>query len=202
MTSLIRRTSILVCSLTLIFGCDDAANSSDLPERMDSSTNDIDGGTGPNDGTTVTACLRDTDCNSDEFCLREGSGRGECAPGCRDDDSCASGQVCNTETRVCGLPPCNSDADCPDEGTYCAEDGDCLEGCRLEPDNCQPNPENGRFTECDETQRTCVDVVVCCEANDTCSESTTGECSGQTLSALRHALRTHAEKPVLRTKTR
>ena len=127
MTSLIRRTSILVCSLTLIFGCDDAANSSDLPERMDSSTNDIDGGTGPNDGTTVTACLRDTDCNSDEFCLREGSGRGECAPSCRDDDKPPVVKSV-TQRLESAVAPCNSDADCPDEGTYCAEDGDCLEG--------------------------------------------------------------------------
>lgn len=145
------------------------------------STDNTDGGVNENDGSAVQVCLRDSDCNSNEFCLREGSGRGECAPGCRDDDSCGADQICDPDTRICRLPPCEGDTDCPEDGTYCAANGDCNEGCRADPDSCEPNPDNGRFTACDEETRVCVDVIVCCEPNDTCSQSVTGECSGQAL---------------------
>ena len=180
MKTLVRSYAILFCFLITFAGCGDDSPDANLPMQLDMMSN-TDGGTAEEDGGRVRFCLRDNDCNADEFCLREGSGRGECTVGCRDDESCAVGEVCDPDTRDCRLAPCETDADCRDATTYCADNGDCLPGCRQDPDNCEPNPENGRFTSCDSDTRTCLDIVVCCGADDSCSEVRDGACDGQAL---------------------
>ena len=181
MKTLVRSYTIVFCFLIAVAGCGDSSPDPNLPMQLDMMV-DTDGGSDETDGGQTRFCLRDTDCGDDEFCLREGSGRGECTPGCRDDEGCGVGEVCDLDSRVCRLTPCESDADCRDEATYCAENGDCLPGCRLDPDNCEPNPENGLFTACDEATRSCVDIIVCCGSDDSCSEVRDSDaCDGQAL---------------------
>ncbi len=78
-------------------------------------------------------CDEDDDCADTEYCGADG----RCATGCRPDDNraCPNGQFCNVDTHACAYRSCGSDAECPN-AQFCAPGGECLPGCRTDPDNC------------------------------------------------------------------
>ncbi|MEZ4463180.1 MAG: PPC domain-containing protein [bacterium] len=59
--------------------------------------------------------------------------------------SCA-GQRCDEATRACLPNPCETDRDCT-RTQFCAPQG-CLEGCRVDPDNCPIGQECGPNRQC------------------------------------------------------
>ncbi|MBU0552763.1 hypothetical protein KKB55_19845 [Myxococcota bacterium] len=73
-------------------------------------------------------CGGDADCAEEAYCTQQG----RCALGCRR-DNCPGSDICNLETRLCG---CGADEGC-EPGRYCSG-GDCVPGCRLQPDDCGP----------------------------------------------------------------
>ncbi len=112
----------------------------------DGCSGDDGGGTSPPPG----ACVADLECPDESFCLvLPGERIGRCTEGCRmRPDNCPEGQRCvelgglhscqdrSGEGEGEGEDRCGSDRGCP-EGTWCrAEDGACVPGCRLEPDDC------------------------------------------------------------------
>ena len=91
----------------------------------------------------LLGCGGDDECADEEYCaIEDGADRGECTDGCRvDPDSCEEGQICNADSRDCEIDGCVADGECADN-EYCAMDegaqlGECIEGCRLDPDSCQ-----------------------------------------------------------------
>ena len=120
------------------------------------------------------------------------SEEGLCVAGCRA-GGCDDGQLCDTAAGVCERDlRCESDAGCrPAE--YCAfasdaptegEIGQCTGGCRIPGDDgnlitetiesdamavlCPP--DDGGPTKCSPSTRDCVRVIVCCSADQTCTE--------------------------------
>ncbi len=68
---------------------------------------------------------------------------------------------------------CEGDIDCA-PARFCQR-GACIEGCRLDPDNCAP--EGGRPSACDPVPRACRLEVPCC-ADNGCSLVFEGTCAG------------------------
>ncbi len=83
------------------------------------------------------------------------------------------------DARVPGPPvdaaptSCEDDIDCPFD-RYCQR-GACIQGCRVQPDNCAP--ENNRPTACDPVPRSCRTQVPCC-AEGACALVFEGTCAG------------------------
>lgn len=75
----------------------------------------------------VPGCRRDEDCSSGRIC---DDGNNQCRPGCRYDYECDKGQICDRKNNayICKKPPsCNTDADCP-QGYFCDVDNKvCIE---------------------------------------------------------------------------
>ncbi|MEZ4470939.1 MAG: hypothetical protein R3F60_09085 [bacterium] len=57
-----------------------------------------------------------------------------------------AGQRCDEATRACLAQPCETDRDCT-RTQFCAPQG-CLEGCRVDPDNCPIGQECGPNRQC------------------------------------------------------
>lgn len=86
----------------------------------------------------LPGCVADSNCLTGEYCNLD---LNQCAPGCREDDECPGGMSCRDVQgiRQCAPTLCANDTQCTDD-FFCGEDplfGQiCLEGCRLDPDNC------------------------------------------------------------------
>jgi hypothetical protein len=128
-----------------------------------------------------SSCFDDLECPDDQYCMIDievNFGEGSCEEGCRDDDSCDGGRLCDQESRECYLPPCEDDSTCP-SNTYCNDDGACEDGCRVGEACADEFDEDGRVLLCDETSRTCVAHSPCCiadEGADRCETSTAEQC--------------------------
>ena len=110
--------------------------------------------------TAAAPCAADGDCDVDQYCREDQT----CATGCRV-GACPVGQACDPESRACS---CRRDDGCPD-GQYCL-DAQCLEGCRLDPDDCGPGAV------CDVASRACQCVDdTGCAADAFCAQ---GACQG------------------------
>ncbi len=125
----------------------------------------------------VAGCRDDLDCAPGFYC----DGQGDCVEGCRNDDECAPGLQClDLDGRFqCAAPPCADDNECGGD-QFCGPDPNsprdvCLDGCRVEPDNC---PE-GQI--CDPMARQCVQEL--CQGDQDCGpdqfcDLDTGLCVG------------------------
>lgn len=94
-----------------------------------------------NNDPDARACERDTDCALGSYCEITSETISNCLPGCRGDDSCASSELCDPETRRCeavdgfcdddGIgDACPAGATCCPRGSYCdLEASRCVEGC-------------------------------------------------------------------------
>jgi len=104
----------------------------------------------------------DGDCEEDEYCNEQQ----QCRRGCRPDDrSPCPGQVCDPETRECVSPPCTGDGDC-ERNQFCDRSGpdlgECVVGCRIEPDNCPDGSHCNASRQCGEG---CIDDQTCIDRN-------------------------------------
>ncbi len=75
--------------------------------------------------------------------------------------------------------PCARDEVCP-ASSWCAPDGLCSPGCRLDAGSCAPDAQ-GRTTVCDEATRVCVPLVACCDGADACLVVRGDACEGSAL---------------------
>ncbi len=130
-------------------------------------------------GEQEPACLVDADCDELPFglCDLGESGRCGCTYGCAEDSDCEDGSIC-----LCGQPhgrcvraACVSDADCPRQGSLCAEAPTlvCDPGsrselaCLTERDECLDDGD------CSEPTMRCVlghDLVRYCSLPEACPE--------------------------------
>lgn len=77
------------------------------------------------------SCEEDGDCNAGEIC---GDSPRICEEGCRDDDGCPDGQICNAIEQC--QAGCRENAECPDD-QYCDTTlNSCETGCR-DDDDCE-----------------------------------------------------------------
>ena len=132
-----------------------------------------DGGQGASDGGML--CVNNGQCPTGQFCDLDGGRVGECRPGCRDDDECGEGKVCDPETNMCVDEPCEIDSDCPDSSQYCDE-GTCTEGCRSTEESCNELDAVGRSSICDMDSRECVPLYACCTGVDMCQVELQATC--------------------------
>lgn len=107
-------------------------------------------------------------CRSDDHCAAGSICDGtECRGGCRDDAQCPTGQICDADTSACRAG-CREDADCSGAASICDEaSSSCRMGCRAE-DDC---PEG---FECDFETSTCEGQ---CTGDADCWEGTV--CEGE-----------------------
>lgn len=143
------------------------------------------GGGGPTDAGVVDmgggeSCFDDDGCPAEQYCAPVNELEGVCRAGCRREagggdgpGSCEGRTVCSEAHQCVQDPRCISDEECEDQGTWC-DDGDCVPGCRPEPDNCLPDDE-GRSRRCSPTTRACERLVACCDGG-ACATSREGAC--------------------------
>lgn len=114
-------------------------------------------------------CLSHAQCYDAEFCQPDELGVGACLPGCRDDGSCAPGQICYLHTCI--------------QAVRCLDDLECLEqlpGTRcdrsLSPPLCRPIPCPGGDADCpaEPELHFCNEEQQCepgeCRSDDDCPE--------------------------------
>ncbi len=113
-------------------------------------------------------CGEDGDCQDDEYCDEAGF----CSGGCRE-DGCPAGGSCDPDSRECVAETCGQDADC-DDAFFCSINaGECVRGCRLQPDNC---PDGSYCTANRQCGEGCLDDVQCEARNGDGWYCVLGEC--------------------------
>jgi len=120
-------------------------------------------------------CTADADCDNGTFCDgAETCVNGDCAAGTAPCDE-AAGETCDEDTDTCVGATCTTDADCPDNGTFCDGTESCVDG------NCESsgNPCNVAAGQtCNEATDAC-DGGTACTADVDCDDSdacTTDSC--------------------------
>lgn len=120
-----------------------------------------EGGAG---GAPPQVCLDDSECADDQWCAPTGDFEGACTRGCRPeapDLACGPREICDGDRQCVPDPRCIDDSECMDAETWC-DGGDCVPGCRPDPDNCLPDDE-GRSRLCNPSNRRCERIVACCD---------------------------------------
>ncbi|MEZ4463182.1 MAG: hypothetical protein R3F43_01345 [bacterium] len=108
-------------------------------------------------------CFDDTGCEPTEYCAPVNDLEGVCRTGCRPDPrgegpgNCEGRTICSEDHQCIQDPRCIDDTECVDQTTWC-DDGECVPGCRPDPDNCLPD-EEGRSRRCDPATRACERLV-------------------------------------------
>jgi hypothetical protein len=180
------RSFMLILGLSLgLWACPDDTGSKDQSSEGGTATAGEEGGNSLTGGDTVggtntnTQCFDDSECADDAYCFIDEANfyQGSCEPGCRNDDSCSDGDVCNLETRVCESIPCEDDNACVNS-QYCNDNGECTDGCRL--GDCGDTDEQGRILICDTDTRECIATSACCvpgDDADVCETYTEMQCA-------------------------
>ncbi len=80
-------------------------------------------------------CGGDSDCKTREICEPRMDGRQVCRSGCRDNDGCRAGQICDVNNLVC-VNGCNDETDCPDVGetSFACVNRFCIPTCETRND--------------------------------------------------------------------
>ncbi|MEE2756331.1 MAG: hypothetical protein VYA30_06705 [Myxococcota bacterium] len=133
------------------------------------------GDAGDGGGGGDMLCVNNGQCPEGQYCELDGGRVGNCLPGCRDDEECGDGQVCNPDSHMCEDEPCEIDSDCPGSDQYC-NDGACVEGCRSTEESCNELDEVGRSSICDLDTRLCVPLYACCTGVDMCQVELQATC--------------------------
>lgn len=146
-------------------------------------------------------CESDGECPGDNAVCNAGTG--ECAPGCADDESCPSGNVCqrgrcvepctgdgdctapalcDTSVGKCKVPgACEVGADCPEPATYCDKvAGTCRDGCLVDND-CKDASKKCEQRQCVpkgcSRNADCGFEEVCNKTNGQCEPTTEPHCA-------------------------
>jgi hypothetical protein len=133
------------------------------------------GGVVPDMGSTADPCETNDDCGANQWCdFDPVAFEGECKPGCRltGESGCEDRFICDEDRRCVPDPHCIADTECGPEA-YCL-DGDCLEGCRLPPNDACPPTAEGASQACNPATRACELLVPCCD--DGCSFTLADTC--------------------------
>lgn len=175
MTSKRQLSFYAMATFAIILACgDDGGDSPTTPAPMvdmsvasDAEVSALDMTEGTPDAAMEMRCLRDDQCESDEYCAQLEGTDNSCRPGCRE-GGCEEGRLCDLDTRVCVRDEsCEADEDCY-FGEYC-ESGTCADGCRVDDPEACPRDEDGLPRACDAESRECVRQVVCCDADNGCA---------------------------------
>ena len=132
------------------------------------------------DAEPPASCVDDPECPADQYCAPINDFEGVCRAGCRraaegeGPGNCEGRTICSAEHACIPDPHCIEDGECVDQTTWCSN-GDCVPGCRPDPDTCLPDAE-GRSQLCNPTSRVCEPIVACCDGG-TCATTRSGACS-------------------------